>query len=90
LNNKEFINALSQKAGCSAKDATRWVSLVLGVMTQELQDGNSVLIPDFGTFDVRKKMERISVNPTTKQRVLIPPKLALIFKPTSSLKEKIK
>jgi DNA-binding protein HU-beta len=59
-------------------------------MTQELQDGNSVLIPDFGTFDVRKKMERISVNPTTKQRVLIPPKLALIFKPTSSLKEKIK
>jgi DNA-binding protein HU-beta len=90
LNNKEFISALSQKAGCSAKDATRWVSLVLGVMVQELQDGNSVLIPDFGTFDVKKRMERISVNPTTKQRILIPPKLALNFKPTTSLKEKIK
>jgi DNA-binding protein HU-beta len=59
-------------------------------MTQELQDGNSLLITDFGTFDVKKKMERISVNPTTKQRLLIPPKLVLSFRPSASLKEKIK
>jgi DNA-binding protein HU-beta len=63
---------------------------VIAVMTQELQDGNSLLIPEFGTFDVKKKMERISVNPTTKQRMLIPPKLVLGFKPCASLKEKIK
>jgi DNA-binding protein HU-beta len=90
LNNKEFISALSQKTGCSTKDATKWVSTVIAVMTQELQDGNSLLIPEFGTFDVKKKMERISVNPTTKQRMLIPPKLVLGFKPCASLKEKIK
>jgi DNA-binding protein HU-beta len=90
LNNKEFISALSEKTGFSAKDATKWVATVLSVMTQELQDGNSVLIPEFGTFDVKKKMERISVNPTTKQRMLIPPKLALSFKPCVALKEKVK
>lgn len=90
MNNKEFINALSERTGCSTKDATTWISSVLSVMTQELQDGNSLLITDFGTFDVKKKMERISVNPTTKQRLLIPPKLVLSFRPSASLKEKIK
>ena len=59
-------------------------------MSQELQDGNSVSIQGFGTFDVKKKMERISDNPVTHQRMLIPPKLVLSYKPSVSLKEKFK
>ena len=90
MNKKEFISALSQKMGISAKDATSQIASVVDTMTRELQDGNSVLIPGFGTFDVKKKMERISVNPTTKQRMLIPPKLVLGFKPCVALKDKIK
>ena len=66
------------------------VSSVLGVMTQELQDGNTIAIQGFGTFEVKKKLERISVNPVTQQRLLIPPKLVLTFKPSISLKEKFK
>ncbi|NDW13901.1 HU family DNA-binding protein, partial [Bacteroides sp. 214] len=31
------------------------------------------------TFSVKKKEERIIINPSTKQRMLVPPKLALIF-----------
>ena len=59
-------------------------------MIDELQKGNTVNIQDFGTFEVKKKMERISVIPSTQQRVLVPPKLTLTFKPASSLKEKVK
>jgi len=47
-------------------------------------------IQGFGAFEVRKKEERISVNPVTKQRMLVPPKLTLAFKPSSTLKERIK
>ena len=42
------------------------------------------------TFEVKKKLERVSVNPVTKQRLLIPPKLMLTFKPSAGLKEKFK
>jgi DNA-binding protein HU-beta len=59
-------------------------------MTQELQEGNTIAIQGFGTFEVKKKMERISVNPTTQQRMLIPPKLVLSYKPSTNLKEKFK
>ena len=90
MNNKEFILERSKKTGYSSKDVTQYVSSLLNIMSQELQDGNSVSIQGFGTFDVKKKMERISVNPVTHQRMLIPPKLVLSYKPSVTLKEKFK
>lgn len=59
-------------------------------MTQELQDGKTITIQGFGTFEVKKKLERVSFNPVTQQRLLIPPKLVLTYKPSISLKEKFK
>lgn len=90
MNNKEFISELSKRTGYTNKDTTQLVSSVLNVMTQELQEGKSVAIQGFGTFDVKKKLERISVNPVTHQRMLIPPKLVLSYKPSVTLKEKFK
>lgn len=90
LNNKEFISELSRKLGYTNKDTSRLVSSVIGVMTQELQDGNGIAIQGFGTFEVKKKIERISINPATQQRILIPPKLVLTYKPSVTLKEKFK
>ncbi len=37
-----------------------------------------------------EKMERILVNPGTRQRMLVPPKLVLGFKPNTAWKEKVK
>ena len=90
MNNKEFISELSRRLGYSNKDTTRLVSSLLRVMTQELQDGKTVALQGFGTFEVKKKLERVSVNPATQQRMLIPPKLVLTYKPSITLKEKFK
>ncbi len=77
MNNKEFISELSRRFVYTNKDTTQLVSSVINIMTQQLQDGNTVAIQGFGTFEVRKKLERISINPATQQRMLIPPKLVL-------------
>lgn len=90
MNNKEFISELSRRFVYTNKDTTQLVSSVISIMTQQLQDGNTVAIQGFGTFEVRKKLERISINPATQQRMLIPPKLVLIYKPSAILKEKFK
>lgn len=90
MNNKEFISELSRRFVYTNKDTTQLVSSVISIMTQQLQDGNTVEIQGFGTFEVRKKLERISINPATQQRMLIPPKLVLTYKPSAILKEKFK
>ena len=58
-------------------------------MTEELQDGKILALSGFGTFEVKKKMERIIVTPGSKQKLLVPPKLSLTFKPSAILKDKI-
>ena len=90
MNNKEFISELSRRFVYTNKDTTQLVSSVISIMTQQLQDGNTVAIQGFGTFEVRKKLERISINPATQQRMLIPPRLVLTYKPSAILKEKFK
>ena len=90
MNNIAYISELSRRFVYTNKDTTQLVSSVINIMTQQLQDGNTVAIQGFGTFEVRKKLERISINPATQQRMLIPPKLVLTYKPSAILKEKFK
>ena len=90
MNNKEFISELARKLGYTNKDTAQLLSSAIGVMTQELQEGKTIAIQGFGTFEVKKKMERIVVNPSTKQRMMVPPKLVLNFKPSASVKDKFK
>ena len=59
-------------------------------MTQELEEGNVIAVQGFGSFEVKKKAERISVNPASKQRMLVPPKLVLSYRPSNTLKDKFK
>lgn len=90
MNNKELIGELSRRLGYTNKDAARLLTSVTGIMGEELQEGKVIAIQDFGTFEVKKKMERITVNPVTKQRFLVPPKLILNFRPSNLWKERLK
>lgn len=90
MNNKDFTIELSRRMGRSPKETAEMIYSLLSEMTQQLQDANSISIQGFGAFEVKKKTERISVNPTTKVRMLVPPKLVLTYKPSSLLKDKFK
>ena len=90
MNNKEFIADLATRLDEKAKEAQRLASIFSTVFAESLEEGDSLSIQGFGTFEVKKKLERIVTNPTNKQRMLVPPKLALSFKPSSILKDKIK
>lgn len=90
MNNKDFISELSAKMGRSSKETSDLVASLLSGMTRQLEEGNAVYIQGFGTFEVKKKIERISVNPVSKQRMLVPPKLVLSYKPSAALKDKFK
>lgn len=63
---------------------------LIDAMSDVFLEGNTVSVSDFGIFEVKKKMERILVNPGTRQRMLVPPKLVLGFKPNIAWKEKVK
>ncbi len=88
MNNKEFISELAKQTNQPASAATKLVNDTLRILEEHFQQDDSVSISSFGTFEVKKKMERVSVNPTTGKRYLIPPKLVLAFKQSNVLKDK--
>ena len=90
MNNKDFIAELAQQTGYSVEDTQRFVNSIVEAMGDHFQENDNVVIPTFGTFEVKKKLERVMVNPSTGQRMLVPPKLVLNFKPNVSWKERVK
>ena len=89
MTNKEFINRLIREFGMPSKEVNELTSTLLGEIEKRLVDEDFIVIPEFGTFEVKKKLERVVVNPVTKQKMLIPPKMVVTFKPSGSLKQKI-
>ena len=90
MNNKEFVTLLAGRTGMKVSEAQKTIDAMVSLMGENFQEGNSVAMANFGTFEVKKKLERIMVNPTTGQRMLVPPKLALTFKPNPTWKDMIK
>ena len=90
MNNKEFTSELAERLGYTIKDTSELMNSLLSSMTQELEEGNVIAIQGFGSFEVKKKAERISINPASKQRMLVTPKLVLSYRPSNTLKDKFK
>ena len=90
MNNKEFTSELAERLGYTIKDTSELMNSLLSSMTQELEEGNVIAIQGFGSFEVKKKADRISINPASKQRMLVPPKLVLSYRPSNTLKDKFK
>lgn len=89
MNTDDFISSLSEKTGRDADDTARLVSSLTDIIVGGMQDGKAVSLQGFGIFEVKKRPEKIVINPTTGKRILYPPKLVIGFRPSSLLKEKI-
>jgi DNA-binding protein HU-beta len=90
LKHKDFIEEIARQTNMDYKTALKLSGQTCKIISGILSEGDTISIQSFGTFEVKKRNERISVNPTTGKRWLIPPKLVPGFKPGPSLKEKIK
>lgn len=88
MNNKEFISKLAKRCGIAAAEAAADVDSFVAVMTERLKENDQLNVSGFGVFEVKMRKERVSVNPKTGQRFLVPPKIVPSFRPSSKLKDK--
>ncbi len=90
MNNKEFVAEIARRMDISVKEAASMTQHFCQEMGSILEEEDSVNIQGFGVFEVKKKLERVVVNPATKQRMLVPPKMVISFKASTILKEQLK
>ena len=89
MNNKEFIAELSDRTGYSLQRTAQLVAALIDEIGTQLEEENTIVMSGLGSFEVKKKFERVVINPTTKQRMLVPPKMVVSFKANNILKDKI-
>ena len=90
MTSKDFTTELAKRQGLTPQEAARAIASLAMLMTRRWQDNDTISIQGFGSFMVRKRMELVTVNPVTQQRMLVPPRLVLGFKPSAALKERLK
>lgn len=90
MKHKEVTTELSNRLGWTSQEVTDMLSALSSIIGAKLVDNDTVYLQGFGQFESKKKLERISVNPVNKKRYLVPPKLVPVFKPGTTVKNKLK
>ena len=90
MKNKDFVQKIQQSISTNGERTAELIEITTSIIAKTLGEGDSLAIKGFGTFEVKKKEERLSVNPSTGNRWMIPPKLVPGFKPGTTMKEKLK
>jgi DNA-binding protein HU-beta len=85
----EFIQAVSEKAGLSKKDAQKAVDAVLDTISEALVGGKSVSFIGFGTFSTSIRAPRKARVPGTDKVIDVPETKAVKFKVGKKLKDSV-
>ncbi len=89
MNNKEFIAELAERTGYTKQMTQKMVLSVMDSLVSQIEEDDSLQVPLFGTFERKKRMERILVNPNNGKKMLVPPKLILAFRPAIAWKSEM-
>ena len=89
MDNRTLTETLSRNLDISRETVTRMVESLSEVMGRCGAGLDSVVIPNFGVFEPRKRQERIAVHPASGKRLLVPPRIIISFKSSPVLKQKI-
>lgn len=81
MNKKELVASVAKKKNLSLKEVEDVLDGILETITKSLLREEAVMLLGFGTFSMRQHVERVGYNPSTKEKMLVPAKKVVKFKP---------
>lgn len=90
MNKGELVKAVMDKTGMTKKKSEEFVNAFVETVENALKKGEDVKLVGFGTFSTRKRAKRTGINPQTGEKIKIPARTVVFFKPGKALKNKVK
>ncbi|HXY84408.1 MAG TPA: HU family DNA-binding protein [Gaiellaceae bacterium] len=91
MTKQEFVDAVSQRTGLSARDSAKAVDAFLETITETLRKREEVAFTGFGKFTTQHRAARQGVNPRNPgEKVTIPAATVPKFSAGSQLKAAVK
>ena len=85
MNKTELVQAIAEKTNLTKVHAKAALDATLMSIAGALKKDDKVALIGFGTFMVVKKEERQGINPATKEKITIPARKVVKFKPGTDL-----
>ena len=81
MNRTDLVNEIAAKAGMNKNSAKAALDACRESIAQALANEDKVALLGFGTFSVQQKEARTGINPRTKEKIEIPARKVVKFKP---------
>jgi nucleoid DNA-binding protein len=90
ISKRDLVVRISNETGLTQQQVFEVIQNTLDAVTSDLAQGHTVVMRNFGTFEVRQTKAKVGRNPRNpEQDVLIPPRAGVKFKPGKAMKEKV-
>jgi len=90
MNKAELVEAVSDKAGITKKQAGSVIDAITDTVKETLSKGERITLVGFGTFHVRQRKAREGRNPRTGKKLEIPAKKVPKFRAGKNLREAVR
>ncbi|MFM7073427.1 MAG: HU family DNA-binding protein [Planctomycetota bacterium] len=90
MTKKEIVKTISDKIGMTQLKTKEIVQNTFQAIVDTLVEERRIELRNFGVFEVKQRAARKARNPRTGQRVDVPQKFVVTFKPGKQMEERVR
>jgi nucleoid DNA-binding protein len=89
MTKKEIVKTISEEIGLTQLKTKEIVQKTFDAIIEALAPEQRIELRNFGVFEVKKRAARDARNPKTGDKVHVPEKLVVTFKPGKEMEERV-
>ena len=89
MTKKDMAKGIAEAAGITQVQAQKIVQRVFNGIIETLVEEGRIELRNFGVFEVKRRKSRHARNPRTGEKVLVPERAVVTFKPGLEMEERV-
>src|SRR6476661_1716497 len=89
MTKKEMAKAIADEMGLTQQQVQQVVQRVFDSITETLVQEGRIELRNFGVFEVKKRKPRKGRNPRTGEKVKVPARMVVTFKPGREMEKQV-
>ncbi len=90
MTKKEIVKTISEEIGMTQLKTKEIVQKTFDAIVETLVEDKRIELRNFGVFEVKKRAARKARNPRTGDKVFVPEKYVVTFKPGKEMEERVR
>ncbi len=90
MTKKEIVRTISEEIGLTQLQTKEIVQKTFNAIVEALVEDHRIELRNFGVFEVKRRAPRKARNPRTGDKVFVPEKFVVTFKPGKQMEQRVR